>query len=292
MNLRLTYVVVTLALLCGAVALALVLGSDVEQSPTAASVAVGALAVVVLLGWYEWRRERRAAAMFWLFWSGTTLLVCAAIIALMSGSVVWQAAMVLGASAVVTLWLARVLWQETRLRDLLPDWISTQVGAGQFFEDDGVQWAMRAENTDLSKGVLLQILLQNNLEVERRVRIRLRDEAGWLSSSGHLAMSKLEPVTLPPRGQGSLRVELRAKGAKPLQGVRVYASVDATGPAGARNRRRRASPGARPISRWLVLLAPFVGHIVFKRGGVYLTLEANGGTPTPLSLTEATMQWA
>jgi hypothetical protein len=79
---------------------------------------------------------------------------------------------------------------------------------------------------------------------------------------------------LPAHAEGGGRIGF---GIAPSDSKRVYATVDAKGPPGPRNRGWRAPAGPRPLSKWLVVLGPLGGVFVWRRGGVFVTVSSSGG---------------
>ena len=287
MKVRLTYVLMTLAIFAVIIAGAAVVSVGVAESPVATTVCVVCLLVSAILLRYEWARDRRAAAMYGFFFTAATSIACASVVAMFVGSAQWIAAAAgvcaLGAAA----WLGVVLWRERRLDDLLPDWLLAEFPDGPIFEDDGVQWCVQSEGSDLSEGVTVRVYLQNNIEATREVNIRLRDESGMLSRSGRITCSRIDPLRLPARAHAIVRVSVSAASKHRIKALRLYTSVDASGPPARRNRRLRAEPGPRPTPKWLVVLGPLAGAFTLSRGGVFLSLTASGGSVVPRGLATA-----
>jgi hypothetical protein len=277
MNIRLNFVLLTLALAVGGFALAVTLGSSVADSPIASAIAGGCLLLIGTLGWYEWRRDRRTAAMFWMVWTATTVFASGAVMGMFSGATVWIAAIVLSVALGLSGWLGLVLWREARFKELRPDWLGSQFHSGALFEDDGLEWALSCDGSDLSRGTTLKIYLQNNVEAERLVQLRLRDEHGPLSRRGKLLFSKTAPVALVAGAHAVVSVSVAAKDERPIEGVKLFVEVEAKGPTAPRNRRRRSHPGPRRVPRWMVLIGPLVGLLVLRRGGVFVSVFASGG---------------
>jgi hypothetical protein len=224
--------------------------------------------------------------------SGTLVIVFGTIVALFDGTTRLLALGLLGVALAIVSWLAVVLWREAHFVELLPDWLHTVLAKDQVYEDDGVQWGVQSFGTDLSRGVTTRILLQNNIEAERVVCVRLRDETGPLSRHGRARLSAVEPVRLAPRAQVVVTVSANAADERPIKGLQLFVLVTATGHTAPRNRRLRAEPGPHPTPRWLIVLAPLGGHLITERGGMYLPLCASGGPPTVQGLAVATVETA
>lgn len=276
MKVRGTYVLAALALFVMAIATPIAIA---QEGLGAGLVGLGSATVVGLLMRHEWRRDRRAAAMFLSFFTGTAVFICGAIVVLFPDMRWGPAGAFLLLAFLATAVLVQVLWGEHRMADQRPDW-TTRFVAGPIFEDDGVQWQLTGHGSDLTHGVRVTIYLQNNIEAARDVRIRFRDEHGMLGRTGFIDYPLIDPVSLAAGGQATVEADLVADEERQLDKIRLYVLVSAVGPAGPRNRRRRGEPGPRPTPKWVAVIAPIAGLIVLDRGGVLLQLHASGGPPT------------
>jgi hypothetical protein len=239
------------------------------QGPSPTSTVVSALCAMSLglLYPYEWRRDRRAAAMFGFVIVATGLVIAVSVAVQMGASPVVVGAAV--ASFMSALGLGRVIWQEYRFEDRLPSWLDERFPDALAFEDDGVQWLVEAADTN---PIRVHVFLQNNVDAVRCVSVRLKDESGFALRSGALSLPEVSAIELPPRARATLTVSCRWNSANTSGKARLYCFVRASGPPGPRNRRQRKTPGPKPIPTWLVLLGPLGGIFIWRRGGVFLTL--------------------
>jgi len=237
------------------------------------------LTVAVLLA-REWTRDRYVTAVFLLVMLSLPCFAMLATAVLFSGPARLTALIVCAVLLVPVLFLARVVWQERHLVDLLPNWLLTRFARKDIFEDDGVAWTLEHSGTDVAEGCHISIYLQNNIEAERTVHLRLWDESGFWQRPGKIRFPELRPITLLPRAHAIITVSVAPATDEVLKKIRIYAALDAHGAAAARNRGWRARPGPRPISKLLVVLGPIAGEIIRERGGVFLAVESSGTSHT------------
>lgn len=231
---------------------------------------IAAVAALATLGPYEWKRDRRAAALALLLLS-VVILLCMSVWWTAKGQPPIALAVILSA-LVAAVWLGVVLWREHKFEDLLPSWLNQKFPDAAMFEDDGVQWTLVRGAAPPEVPELL-VHLQNNIEAPRTVELRLRDEFGFFLRSGALRLPGPSVVELAPRAHAIVALPFRWDPGQRAKKVRLYCFVSAKGPLAPRNRRKRAEPGPRPVARWAAVLAPLTGFIVTRRGGVYLMFE-------------------
>jgi hypothetical protein len=227
-----------------------------------------------------WARDRNAAGMFLGAMLSLPLFVGGATVALFDGAARVKALGLFTATLLAVGFLGRVLWEERHLVDLLPHWLLAKFSRDAIFEDDGVQWAIQRTGADVGLGASVVVYLQNNIDAQRDVTLRLRDESGFWLRSGRITFPIAEPVVLPPRAHAVVTIPLIPTTDRALGKVRVYVMLDAGGPAGPRNRGWRAPTGPRPLSKWLVALGPLGGVFIWRRGGVFVSLISSGGFPS------------
>jgi len=233
------------------------------------------LTVAVLLV-REWTRDRYVTAVFLLVMLSLPCFAMLATAVLFTGSARLTALIACAMLLVPVLCLVHVVWNKRHLVDLLPNWLLTRFAREDIFEDDGVAWALEHSGNDVAKGCHISVYLQNNIEAERTVYLRVWDESGFWLRPGKIRIPDLSPVTLLPRAHAVITLIVVPATNEVRKKIRIYAAVDAHGAAATRNRGWRARPGPRPISKWLVVLGPIAGELIRERGGVFLTVESSG----------------
>jgi hypothetical protein len=236
----------------------------------------GAAALIAAVLPRAWRRERERTAQLLAVVFFLPVLTAAVTAALVEGPDRWKAIAVLVVGLGIEAPLALVLYREWRLPEQVPGWLITKFARENLFEDDGVEWATQPVGVDVAKGAALRIYLQNNIDAEREVSLTLRDEAGWLCRSGTILFPPIDRVRLSPRAHAVVTVPLFAATARAFKGVRIYVLIDVRGEPGARNRRRIAGAGPRPIAKWIAVLGIFAGTIVWRRGGLFVAVSSSG----------------
>jgi hypothetical protein len=201
-----------------------------------------------------------------------------------------EAVLVATVIAAAFVFLGRVLWIEATLKDRLPNRISEQFLDEDTFEDDGVQWAVQVTGHDAATPLDAIVHLQNNVDAERVVSIRLKPQTPFMGGAETLRIAPIAPVTLPGAAEATVRIPFVASDTRPQKRIDAFVFVTAKGPPGTRNRRQRVGPGPRPVSRWLVLLAPLAGHFIFQRGGMRIALRSSGAASTSIELDPVTVE--
>lgn len=281
-HVRFAYIPLTIAYLAFFLTLVPLLGAAHFTSGWAVMLGVSLL-VAVPITIHQWRRNRRAMAMYLL-----VLLVIPLVSAIgvmtFHEEALGAALSVVVVSTFCVLVLVRALWLEYHVDDRLPNHISEQFLDEETFEDDGVQWAVQCTGNDAATPLHAIVHLQNNIDAHRTVTIRVRAETPFVGGSGTLRIAPIAPVQLPPAAEATVTVPFVASETKPRKRIDAYVSVSAKGPPGERNRRQRVGPGPRPIPRWLVVLSPLAGHFIFQRGGMRIALRSSGAASTYVQL--------
>jgi hypothetical protein len=158
-----------------------------------------------------------------------------------------------------------LFWREGHADDPLPNLVRDQVERGDVVEIDGVQFALLQSDVEVQAGeeLMLQLLVQNGLDSERRFEVRLQPRPD-IGRAGHLVVDKELQVDLAAGAAAALwlpiAVQPRARGA---YSVRVVPCVSGSG--GTRVRRWRAKRYRRPATGLERLAGAFFG--IFLSGG-------------------------
>lgn len=288
MNVRLVYVPLTIAYLALFLTLVPLLGSPRFSSGWGALLGISLL-VALPLTYSEWRRNRRSLAMLLL------ILLVVPFVSALGVTTFYQEALleaVLVATVIAAsfVFLGRVLWLEATLKDRLPNRISEQFLDEDTFEDDGVQWAVQVTGNDAATPLDAIVHLQNNVDADRVVTIRLKAQTPFVGGGGTLRFAPIAPVNLPGAAEATVTIPFVASDTRQRKRIDAFVFVSAKGPPGTRNRRQRVGPGPRPVSRWLVLLAPLAGHLIFQRGGMRIALRSSGAASTSIELDSVTVE--
>lgn len=288
MNVRLVYVPLTVAYLGLFLTLVPLLGSPPFSSGWGLLLGVSLL-VAVPLTFSEWRRSRRSTAMFLLVLLVIPFVSAVGVTTFYEEALL-QAVLVATVIALAFAFLGHVLWLEMTLKDRIPNRISEQFLDEDTFEDDGVQWAVQVTGNDAATPLEAIVHLQNNIDAERVVTIRLRAQTPFVGGGETLRIAPIAPVKLPGASEATVTIPFVASDTRPRKRIDAFVFVEAKGSPGTRNRRQRVGPGPRPVSRWLVLLAPLAGHLIFQRGGMRIALRSSGAASTSLELDPVTVE--
>jgi hypothetical protein len=291
MRLRLAHLFLTCAYVVLSLGLIPLLGDPVFTRTWLWTLTAAAL-VAMLFTRAEWRRDRRDSAVVLLALLALPFFASGAVVALFDGAVRLKALGVTLLCAGLGAFLGIALWRELHRVDGLPHNLAARFPADSVFEDDGVEWALEALNDDVAERSFVRIQLQNNVDAERIVTLRLRDELPKSGRRGTLRFGRLEPIRLPAAADATVFVPVVANERTARDAIRVYAELNATGPSGPRNRRKRADSGPRPLSRIWVVLGALTGHWIFKRGGVFITVRSSGTSITDQALPAAEVRIA
>lgn len=288
MPILLSYFLLTFALLTLFAAMIPLLG-DAHFSFAWFLAVLIAMLVAGPLWWNEWRRSRRSISMFSIVMLTIPLVSSASVAAWFQGERL--PALVVAALCLVLLaLLSAVLWRDYRMTDQLPNRLSERFLDEDSFEDDGVQWVVQCTGHDASTPLAAIVYLQNNLNVERTVRVRFRTETPFAGGGRALRFAPTHPVVLPPAAEATVTIPFVAADERPRAKISAYVYVDGRGAHGRRLRRQRVRAGPRPTARIIVLLCNLTGHLTFNRGGVRIALRSSGAASRDIELPPMTAE--
>ena len=258
------YVLVTLSLFVAGFALAVVLGDAPGRTQASAVFAVAA--VIGGLGLYvEARRDLYAFSMYVTVLASLMLVGSGAVAVMFGGSRSVSIPVAMAAFAVGAATLRYILRSQFG-KDAVPNVLRQRFQDHEIFELQDVQFSFTRNYRvgAVNRPASACIHVQNCLDEERTVRVRLVDKAALFSGVGRLIFVQPDPVRLGPGEVGEVTIPVRASDDARGE-LDLYWSAKISGARGRRLRKWRAQGVPPRIPPWLTLA---MGGFAFLFGGL------------------------